>query len=631
MRDEVPVIQPLTGMAVLDSLQNLKAVWQRLVLVTSKSSQETAAVSHHDFMINGNRSLWSSFMTDVLLAVLVTTIILAALLSTSRDYAMAFDEGFTVNRERVLARWFSAVVNPPAGFTRSDVFSREAMERFWPFSRKEPDGHPPVYALIGLAGWWVAHAWVAPLTSYRIGPMALTAVTVGILYLFLARRHGRLTGLTAAVLLVFLPRTFSHAHYAHYDMPVTCLWLLTQVAFLKSLRSPRWIVAFGLLLGLAAGTKFTGWFAVAPPLAWAILYEWMPRAYHSVARLTIGGPSRVIHQDPQVAWTATRIVALGTVIAAITLYAVQPPWWSDPVWGVERFLTSNLSRDKSIPVPSLYLGKVYPFSLPWHNTLVLTAVTTPVLVLALGLVGIGSALARFRSNPEGLLWVLSWGVLMVVRALPNAPGHDVERLILPGLASLSILAGLGTGVLAQQFARWKMSLIAPALSAMAIGECALGIAQTYPYNLSYYNLAIGGPAGAERLGFEPTYYWETLGPEFFTWLRQLTVREPVELHFPFGLLNIILLREWGVFPKNVKVVLLDPASHPYYVLQRNPGTFSPYDWWLERHGHPVFAINRQGVDLLRVYGFDELAHACQVTEGQPGVQDTALRPDQGFP
>lgn len=559
-------------------------------------------------------------MADVLLAVLIATVIFAALVGTSHDYAMAFDEGFTVNRERVLARWFAAVVNPPPGFTHGDIFSREAMERFWPFSRKEPDGHPPVYALIGLAGWRVTRGWVDALTSYRIGPMALTALTVGLLYLFLARRHGRLAGFTAAVLLVFLPRTFSHAHYAHYDMPVTCLWLLTQVAFLKSLRSPLWIVVFGIVLGLAAGTKFTGWFAVLPPLAWAILYEWIPRARRVLAGLTVGNSSRVLPPGSPLSWRATRIVALGTVIAALTLYAVQPPWWSDPVWGVERFLTSNLSRDKTIPVPSLYLGKVYLFSLPWHNTLILTAVTTPVLVLALGLLGIGSALARYRSDPEGLLWVLSWGVLMVVRALPNAPGHDVERLILPSLASLSILAGLGAGVLAHHFGRRRVGLIAPALAAMALGECALGIAQSYPYTLSYYSGAIGGPAGAERLGFEPTYYWETLGPEFFTWLRQLAAREPVELHFPFGLLNIILLREWGVFPAAVKVVLLDPSSHPYYVLQRNPGTFSAYDWWLERHGHPVFAIKRQGVDLLRVYRFEELAQACQITEGQPDVR-----------
>ena len=144
----------------------------------------------------------------------------------------------------------------------------------------------------------------------------------------------------------------------------------------------------------------------------------------------------------------------------------------------------------------------------------LTAVTTPALVLVLGLLGIGSTLVRANTDREGLLWFLSWAVLMLVRALPIAPGHDVERLILPSLASLSILAGLGVGVLAEWLRSRRLGLIAPVLAGLAIGECVLGIVQTYPYNLSYYNLAVGGPRGAERLGFEPTYYWETLGPEF---------------------------------------------------------------------------------------------------------------------
>ena len=52
-----------------------------------------------------------------------------------------------------MAPWFAAAVSPPPGFTHGDIFSRETMERISPFSRKEPDGHPPVYALLGLAGW----------------------------------------------------------------------------------------------------------------------------------------------------------------------------------------------------------------------------------------------------------------------------------------------------------------------------------------------------------------------------------------------------------------------------------------------------------------------------------------------
>ena len=291
------------------------------------------------------RNMFSKRTLDPLLAVLVAAVLLAALLGTSHDYAMAFDEGFTVKREQVLTRWFAALVSPPPGFTRADVFSREAMERFWPFSRKEPDGHPPFYALLGLAGWRLVRDWVDPLTSYRFGPMALTAATAGFVYLFLAHRRGRLVGLTAAGLLILLPRTFAHAHYAHYDMPMTCLWILTQVAFLKSLRSVRWSIPFGILLGLAAGTKFTGWFALVPPLAWSLFNEWLPWVRRWLGKARFGQTAQPRWPRPPLPeWRGTYVVVLGTLIAALTLYAIQPPWWSDPIWGVQRFLDSNLSR-----------------------------------------------------------------------------------------------------------------------------------------------------------------------------------------------------------------------------------------------------------------------------------------------
>jgi 4-amino-4-deoxy-L-arabinose transferase-like glycosyltransferase len=573
---------------------------------------------------------WPSSAIDALIAAMVVVAVLCTLVATSADYALAFDEAFTVDRELTLADWFAAVVSPPPGTVRSDFLAPAALERYWRFSRAEPDGHPPFYALLGLAGWRLAPGWLDPLSSYRFGPMVLTAATCGGLYWFLALRRGRLAGLTAALLLVLMPRTFAHAHYAHYDMPVTCLWLLAQIAFLKSLRSVPWIAGFGILLGLAAGTKLTGWFAVVPPVAWWGIREGTPLGLGWLRRIRLDGRLRVALPGHPIKLSATRSLVLALPLAAITLYAIQPAWWRAPIWGLERFLVSNLTREKSVPVTSLYLGTVYRFALPWHNTVVLTAVTTPVVVVALGLLGIGSTLARSRSAPDELIWVLSWSVLMVVRALPTAPGHDVERLILPSLASLAVLAGLAVGCLADRFRSRRLAVIAPLVAALALGECVIGIVQTYPYNLSYYNVAVGGPAGAERLGFDQTYYWETLGPEFLDWARQRSLRQPVELFLPLGLLNILLLRHWGAFPPGVKVMNLDPATRPLHVLQRNRGIYDPKDWWLERNGHPVFAIRRQGVDLLRVYSFEELEQAMAATRDEPGVLKSSVRPNWGF-
>jgi Dolichyl-phosphate-mannose-protein mannosyltransferase len=581
-------------------------------------------------MANERTRFWRASTIDPLMAGVIAIAVLVALVGTSRDYAMVFDEAFTVDRELTLAQWFEGVFQPPGGTNRSDFFSRRALESYWRFSRAEPDGHPPFYALLGLAGWRLTRDWLDPLTAYRFGPMALTAATCGLLYWFIASRAGRLAAVAAALLLVLMPRTFAHAHYAHYDMPVTCLWLLAQAAFVKSLRSAGWTVAFGILLGLSAGTKLTGWFAVVPPVAWWAFHEGFPLAGRLLRRITFDGRPRVFAAAPPLRLPATRALVVGIPLAALTLYAIQPAWWRAPIWGVERFLVSNLTREQSVPVTSLYLGTVYRFALPWHNTLVLTAITTPVVVLALAILGVGSTLARRRSAPGELIWVLSWSVLMIVRALPNAPGHDMERLILPSLASLAVLAGLGVGYFAERLGHGRLAIVAPVVAALAIGECVVGIAQTYPYNLSYYNVAVGGPQGAERLGFDQTYYWETLGSEFLDWARQESLRRPVELHFPFGLLNIIILRHWGVFPERVRVADLDPATHPYHVLQRNRGVYDPKEWWVERNGRPVFSIRRQGVDLLRVYSFEDMEKAAAATLNEPDLLKSSVRPGWGF-
>jgi hypothetical protein len=557
-----------------------------------------------------------ALMADWLIALSIAIVVLGGLLITSRDYAMVFDEGFTVDRDLTLAQGFEGVASPQAGLTRWDYFAPGPLEKFWRFSRAEPDGHPPFYALIGLAGWRVARAWVDPLTSYRFGPMCLTAVTCALVYKFLTARQGRVAAFTAAFALVLSPRTFAHAHYAHYDMPVTCLWLLTQVAFVKSLQKARWAVVFGILLGLAACTKLTGWFALAPPLLWWGIYEGLPISGRWLSRISFDGRPRLPRTSPSLKLAATKALAIGVPIAALTLYALQPPWWRSPLHGLNRFLVSNLTREETVPVSALYLGTVYRFSLPWHNTIVISAVTTPALIAVLGVIGIGATLAGWRAQRENLIWPLSWSVLMIVRALPNAPGHDVERLLLPSLASLSILAGIGAGWLAHQQRLRRLAIVAPMLAALALGECLVGIAQTYPYNLSYYSVAVGGLPGAEKLGFEETYYLDTLGPEFFEWARRRSNEQTLELHFPIGILSIIILRHWGVFPEGVKVNGLDQTEHPYYVLQRNRGIYADFDWWLEQHGHPVFVIRRQGVELLRVYSAAEVEKAVETTRRQ---------------
>ena len=166
-------------------------------------------------------------------------------------------------------------------------------------------------------------------------------------------------------------------------------------------------------------------------------------------------------------------------------------------------------------------------------------------------------------------------------ALPNAPGHDGIRLFLPSIASLAILAGLGAGWLGERLRTGRRRVIAPLLVAAAIGECLVGIARLYPYTDSYYNGAIGGLKGAERAGFEVTYYWETAGSEFLEWAREKAREKPVSIAFPMDAPYHDLLREWGEIPTRVRIVALNepPPGEPircdYFVLQSRRGFYYP--------------------------------------------------------
>ena len=212
---------------------------------------------------------------------------------------------------------------------------------------------------------------------------------------------------------------------------------------------------------------------------------------------------------------------------------------------------------------------------------------------------------------------------MIVRALPNAPGHDGIRLFLPSIASLAILAGLGAAWLGERLRTGWRRVIPSLVVVAAMGECLIGVVRLYPYTDSYYNSAIRGLKGAEQAGFEVTYYWETSGSEFLNWARAKARQKPISLAFPMDATYHNLLREWGEVPTGVRIVDLNepppgkPTRCDYFVLQSRRGLYYPSDHWLDRHGHPVFAIRREGVDLLRVFTSEEDEEAARHTRHEP--------------
>jgi 4-amino-4-deoxy-L-arabinose transferase-like glycosyltransferase len=568
------------------------------------------------------------------------------MLATEPQMAIGWDEGYTLGREARLRDWF-ALFRDPGRLARSWtplprqhelvqddgtvpprpdeldtrqklLFGRAALDWFWPFAREEPNGHPPFYAIVGLAGDLVVPSW-RTLPRARLGPILLFSVTAGVIFGFIYRRAGLLAAALATGSWVLQPNLFGHGHYAAYDGVLASLWVLAVIVFAEavltrtSARSdkgavrraglhvckpgaadtkmasttneaePRdvathirwgWTLLLGLIIGCAAATKFTGWFVPLPFLAWSALYR-----------------SR----------TGLRTMALAILIGVIVLVACVPPWWQGPISGIARFLVSNLTRAKTMPIDVQFLGMTYKTprqSLPWYNTLLWTLMVTPVGFLLFGAIGFWAALRSWRSHPLGLLIAGHWAFLMILRALPGAPGHDGVRLFLPAFGLLALLGGFGVAVLVAHGCRWVKLAVS-----LALIEGAFSVAVMMPVPLSYFSPVVGGLPGARAFGMEPTYYWDALDSEARRFLAEHTPPGQTIVFRTFPT-SWLYLRDVGDLPK--RLAPFDRGLPLWVVLQNRPGAFLDDDRLLVEQGKPAYTVTKLGVPLVWVFPYSEI-------------------------
>jgi hypothetical protein len=337
--------------------------------------------------------------------------------------------------------------------------------------------------------------------------------------------------------------------------------------------------------------RFAGWLAVLPFAGWCYLYG--DRA-------------------------AARSLAIALVVALVTFVDLNPAIWHEPLGGLVKFMQMNTHRKLSVATQFFGRGYDLEHSLPWYNTLYWTAATVPTGTLALGAIGIARVLRRWVDDAPGMLLVLNWLTLIAVRALPGAPPHDAERLILPSFPFFGALAGIGC----QTVLGWARSPSRKRAARVCLGAALLGSASSVfwyaPQWLTYYSVAAGGLRGAARDGMEPTYYWDSLDREVLDWLHANTPANANNKFSPMSGENLIWLHRWGLLRRATEQN--DPGRYRWYVSQRRPSFMSPVDHYLDKHETPVFSKFVRGcvkgagpwrtdVPLLKIFSFEQFERA----------------------
>ena len=342
----------------------------------------------------------------------------------------------------------------------------------------------------------------------RAGSAVAFALTVLLIGVFATRRWGSLAGMASSVSLAVMPRLFGHAHLASLETFMGLTWTVAILGMIHfwdrhdeagfaddskpdlttvSKKVPpgdKAAVLCGLLIGLALLTKMQA--ILLPPLVavWAF-WHW---------RLAALRP----------------FVVSG--VSTITVFVIGWPWlWLDLSGHLVDYFGRTTGR---VSLTVWYLGQVFKdVDVPWHYSWVMTLVTVPAGILLLAAVGLWEARRQLLNDPTVSLIVGSVIAPLILFSLPGVAVYDGARLFLVAFPGIALLAGLGMS----GFRDWLVARKWPhkQIPGILLVAQVVGIVTTTPYYLSYYNVAIGGLVGAEKAGFEVSYWGDSFSREFF--------------------------------------------------------------------------------------------------------------------
>lgn len=543
--------------------------------------------------------------------------------TTAGEIGVVWDEPFFWEKEDRIGEWTLELM---VGVKqRSQALSEPALKHYWPYCIGTPHENPPMWAILGEAGHALTGWLVGELHGRRLASAALfSGIAVGVFGIAL-RWWGAAAAWTALAAWVLHPRVFAHGRIGAIDMTMTAFWFFAASSFRLAVEGQCKPWRFGILWAFAIMSKFTAVIAGPANLAWAVVYRWLSRSDSRLSLRESCGENREPYEasfrgakgdcpPPPCGRRIFLVLFFAATLTPLVMVAVHPGWWREPIGGISTAIEVHRHRHETQTVPTYYWGAVHPHSLPWHNTLVLTFYCTPIAWVVLASIGLAAFLMQ-RGRDSVMGWALiNWSVMMIVRALPIAPGHDGIRQFLPAFPFFALIAGFGMAAVQTRLKKpWLTTFIVLA----AVGLSARSIWNSWRAPLSYYSEEIGGLRGAQKLGLESTYWWECVTPKFLDEMNRVLPPSAVVGLSSHGNIQDVFDRyqKWGTLRSDFKVLSLDKyyslrtdsirGERPsHFLILNREGMLFRKDWPINERflrmlkGDALATVELQGVRLL---------------------------------
>jgi 4-amino-4-deoxy-L-arabinose transferase-like glycosyltransferase len=408
--------------------------------------------------------------------------------------------------------------------------------------------HPPLAKIaIGLgevAGINTTGTTKAIFTGGRLVVAAMFALALAGLFA-LARPLGAGIAWTSVILAAGCPRFVGHGEIATLDVPLTAMWIVTLAAVSRAVpvsSSIRWtwVGMACLMAGLAMLTKFGGVLLPGVVLVWLVWRRWvvphLPASEFPTVRLS----------------SMAFLVVVLMAVAVWVILIVGWPWlWDDTAHRLVRYVRAQLDHRMT---PVMYFGHVYGATFgtdapPWHYAVVMTLITTPALVSVGVLLSLVKRGRLLTTDSTAVLVMVGGLIFPFLTMVPGSVVYDGVRNFLPAIPLLCIPAAIGWHAVLATHHRYLPTVLAILMlvfSRVAITD-----------NLSYYNLACGGPPGARAMGMDPCY-WATglvIPPQALD--RAPGVRPLRVALLGLGEITEAPLKYLGILPLNAEVVTVN--------------------------------------------------------------------------
>ena len=306
----------------------------------------------------------------------------------------------------------------------------------------------------------------------------------------------RLIALLALLIFLLHPRLYAHSFFNSKDLPFLSVFVLALYLLERAFRRDT-LGAFFLLgigVGLLTNLRIMGAMLFPAIIAMRGL-DW----FYAGA-----GPER-----KRILVTA----GLFTLTAGLTLYALSPYAWTNPL----DYLLTNLALTVNHPAvwPQLFQEEwLLSNALPPHYNAVWFGITTPPLLLLLGLVGMAAAAIQGFRRPGAafrntrlrfrLLLLAVFLLPALAASLLGSVQYDNWRHLYFIYAPFALLAAWGGGGLAAALARrrrWPAGMYG--LTAAGLGLILLQMTQLHPLQYDHFNFLVD----RHTPDYLRTHYW----------------------------------------------------------------------------------------------------------------------------